>query len=319
MTYFWNLHWTSGIAKVKGDDPDPQPEQDRAAVRDRQVRRPGAEDLPGPRDARLARQHDRTRSAGPTRTTRASSWSSSRSGSGTTPRPTSPRLARALTGWTGPELQPATPATTRRPSSTSRHQHDDGIEDDPRADRQLGRVPTRSASSSNLTDSAGSVSGPLPRREALVLLRGRRPRRTTSSTSSSPSTPRSGRSIREVVRAIFLHDEFYAAHTRKTWVRSPVEYAVASVRMLEAHERLLVGRQLARRHGSGALQPVRRQGLGLGHLLDEHRVALRARHAQQHAGDQPRARAARASTRPRSSPARTRRRPTRSWTCSRRA
>jgi uncharacterized protein (DUF1800 family) len=44
----------------------------------------------------------------------------------------------------------------------------------------------------------------------------------------------SGRSIREVVRAIFLHPEFYEAHSRKTWVRSPVEYAVAAVRMAEA-------------------------------------------------------------------------------------
>jgi uncharacterized protein (DUF1800 family) len=43
----------------------------------------------------------------------------------------------------------------------------------------------------------------------------------------------SGHSIREVVRAIFLSPEFYEPHTRKTWVRSPVEYAVASVRMLE--------------------------------------------------------------------------------------
>ena len=43
----------------------------------------------------------------------------------------------------------------------------------------------------------------------------------------------SGRSIRELVRAIFSSPEFYEAHTRKTWVRSPVEYAVAQVRMLE--------------------------------------------------------------------------------------
>ena len=44
----------------------------------------------------------------------------------------------------------------------------------------------------------------------------------------------SGRVIREVVRAIFLSPEFYEPHARKTWVRSPVEYAVAQVRMLEA-------------------------------------------------------------------------------------
>jgi uncharacterized protein (DUF1800 family) len=43
----------------------------------------------------------------------------------------------------------------------------------------------------------------------------------------------SGRSIREVVRAILSSPEFYEPHTRKTWVRSPVEYAVASLRMLE--------------------------------------------------------------------------------------
>jgi uncharacterized protein (DUF1800 family) len=44
----------------------------------------------------------------------------------------------------------------------------------------------------------------------------------------------SGRSIREVVRAIFLSPEFYEPHARQTWVRSPAEYAVAQVRMLEA-------------------------------------------------------------------------------------
>jgi uncharacterized protein (DUF1800 family) len=44
----------------------------------------------------------------------------------------------------------------------------------------------------------------------------------------------SGRTIREVVRTIFLHDDFFADHSLKTWVRSPTEYAVASVRMLEA-------------------------------------------------------------------------------------
>src|SRR5262249_21173345 len=43
----------------------------------------------------------------------------------------------------------------------------------------------------------------------------------------------SGRSLRELVRTILSSPEFYEAHTRKTWVRSPVEYAVASVRMLE--------------------------------------------------------------------------------------
>jgi hypothetical protein len=43
----------------------------------------------------------------------------------------------------------------------------------------------------------------------------------------------SNRSIREVLRRLFTMEEFYAPYTRKAWVRSPVEYAVASVRMLE--------------------------------------------------------------------------------------
>ncbi len=43
----------------------------------------------------------------------------------------------------------------------------------------------------------------------------------------------SGRSIREVVRAIFLSPEFYEEHSRGAWVRSPAEYAVAQVRMLD--------------------------------------------------------------------------------------
>jgi uncharacterized protein (DUF1800 family) len=43
----------------------------------------------------------------------------------------------------------------------------------------------------------------------------------------------SGHSLKEVLRAIFLSPDFYEPHTLKTWVRSPVEYAVAQVRMLE--------------------------------------------------------------------------------------
>lgn len=55
----------------------------------------------------------------------------------------------------------------------------------------------------------------------------------------------SDHSIREVVRRIFLHPEFYETHTRKTWVRSPVEYAVAAIRMAEATSDFdVVARQL---------------------------------------------------------------------------
>jgi uncharacterized protein (DUF1800 family) len=43
----------------------------------------------------------------------------------------------------------------------------------------------------------------------------------------------SARSIREMLRAIFSSPEFYEPHARYTWVRSPVEYSVASIRMLE--------------------------------------------------------------------------------------
>jgi len=43
----------------------------------------------------------------------------------------------------------------------------------------------------------------------------------------------SSHSLKEVLRAMFLSPDFYEPHTMKTWVRSPVEYAVAQVRMLE--------------------------------------------------------------------------------------
>jgi uncharacterized protein (DUF1800 family) len=44
----------------------------------------------------------------------------------------------------------------------------------------------------------------------------------------------SGRSIKEVLRHLFTMPEFYAGHTYRQWVRTPVEYAVASVRLLGA-------------------------------------------------------------------------------------
>ena len=44
----------------------------------------------------------------------------------------------------------------------------------------------------------------------------------------------SGRSIKAMVDHIFRMEEFYAAHTRRVLVRSPVEYVAAAVKQLEA-------------------------------------------------------------------------------------
>ncbi len=121
-------------------------------------------------------------------------------------------------------------------------------------------------------------------------------------------------SVREVVRAILTHPEFYEAHTRKTWVRSPAEYAVAAVRMVEAQTRLRDARELARRHGAGALQPGGREGLGLGDVVDEHRDAVRPLHHGERAVHEPRIATARGSTRTACWRGATPPRPRRSWT-----
>jgi uncharacterized protein (DUF1800 family) len=84
----------------------------------------------------------------------------------------------------------------------------------------------------NYTDSRGSVSGRFIGAKLWLFLAGTEAADYLVDELQSVYVA-SGRSIREVVRAILLHEDFYEGHTLKTWVRSPVEYAVAAIRMLE--------------------------------------------------------------------------------------
>ena len=209
-------------------------------------------------------------------------------------------LARALTGWTVANYNRATnydQATFLDRASD----HDGGSK------TILGQTGNWDGYDAigilvNRTDAAGSVPGRFLGAQALVVLRRVRGRAATWSTSSAagvhgvgPFDPRDGARdppARGALRA--GGDQGLGAQPGRVRGRRG-----ADARGLE---RLFGAGQRAGRHGSGALQSVRRQGLGLGHVVGEHRVPLRARRARQHARIQPRRDAARASIRTRCSP-----------------
>ena len=138
-------------------------------------------------------------------------------------------LARAFTGWTVANYTRATNydlATFLDRASD----HDDGSK------TILGSTGNWDGDDAigilvNRTDGAGSVPGRFLGGKLWSYFAG---------TDASPDVTdalqqvysSSGHSIREVVRAILLREELYAPEAIKAWVRSPVEFAVASVRML---------------------------------------------------------------------------------------
>ncbi len=204
--------------------------------------------------------------AGPTRTTRRELMELFTIGIDHYTQTDVTEVARALTGWTRPGLQPrhriqrgdvrrTSRAHTTTGSKTILGQtgNFDGIRRDrhhPELTRLsrlgLGTLPGRRSSGPSSRD---DDPPDYHRRRAPVRLRLLRTARSARSSGRSSSTPSST-----------------SAHTRKTWVRSPVEYAVASVRMLEGTSDFSVGRQLPGRDGADPLQPLRREGLGLGDL-----------------------------------------------------
>ncbi len=229
MTYFWNLHWTSGIAKVRGETlllNQNQTERRLAMARFDDLVVAISQD-----PAMLVWLDNATNRVGrPNENYARELMELFCLGIGHYGEEDVREVARALTGWTVANYNRDTgynaatfvdrPAVPRR-----------GLEDDPRPDRQFRRVrrdrhhprPYRRARARSPGGSSARSSGPTSPA---------RMRRRTSWIRCSRST-RADHSVREVVRAILLAPEFYEAHTRKTWVRSPVEYAVASVRMLE--------------------------------------------------------------------------------------
>jgi uncharacterized protein (DUF1800 family) len=230
ITYFWNLHWTSGIAKVRGvtlilnqnkterqyavgkfDDLVVKISQDPAMLYwlDNWLSRNTRP------NENYAREVMELFTLGVNNYTQTDVT----------------ELARALTGWT---IQGYTQADNYNGAVFVDNAafHDSGSK------TILGQTGNWNQLQAlaiilNATDARGSVSGRFIGAKLWKFFAYDDPPDFLVDQLAAIYVS-SGRVIREVVRAIFLSPEFYEAHTRKAWVRSPVEYAVAQVRMLEA-------------------------------------------------------------------------------------
>jgi len=229
LTYFWNLHWTSGIAKVRGvtlilnqnkterqyavgkfDDLAVKISQDPAMLYwlDNWLSRATRP------NENYARELMELFTIGVDNYTQTDVT----------------EAARALTGWT---IQGYTQADNYNGAFFVDNPafHDNGSK------TILGQTGNWNGLDAirvilDRTDSRGSVSGRFIGGKLWKFFAYDNPPSYVVDQLASLWVS-TGRSIREMVRAIFLSPEFYEAHTRKSWVRSPVEYAVATVRMLE--------------------------------------------------------------------------------------
>ena len=230
MTYFWNLHWTSGISKVRGTTlilNQNRTERQYAVARFDDLVLKISQD-----PAELVWLDNWLNRAGrPNENYARELMELYTLGIGHFSETDVREVARALTGWTVQNYRQADSyngATFLDNPAT----HDAGSK------TILGQTGNWNGADAiriilDHSDSDGSVSGRFlgaklwsffahekPPPHVVALLRD-----VYVSTNHS---------VREVVRAILTHPEFYEAHTRKTWVRSPAEYAVAAVRMVEA-------------------------------------------------------------------------------------
>ena len=229
MTYFWNLHWTSGIAKVRGvtlilnqnkterqyavgkfDDIVVKISQDPAMLYwlDNWLSRAQRP------NENYARELMELFCLGVDNYTEKDVT----------------ELSRALTGWT---IQGYTQADNYNGAFFVNNPafHDNGVK------TFLGKTGNWSQLDAigiilDYTDSRGSVSGRFIGGRLWTFFAYENPPDYVVDQLAAIYVA-SGRSIREMLRAIFTSPEFYERHTMKSWVRSPVEYAVASVRMLE--------------------------------------------------------------------------------------
>jgi uncharacterized protein (DUF1800 family) len=229
MTYFWNLHWTSGIAKVKGEtlilNQNKTQRQYAMGKFDDLVLKMSQD------PAMLVWLDNATNKATkPNENYARELMELFTLGIGHYSQTDVTEVARALTGWTVANYNRATmynAATfVNQPG-----QHDDGTK------TILGQTGNFDGSDAidiimGLTDSSSSVSGRFIGAKLWRFFAGTDAQDYLVDQLQQVYVS-SGHSIREVVRAILLHEDFYLAHTVKTWVRSPVEYAVASIRMLE--------------------------------------------------------------------------------------
>ena len=267
MTYFWNLHWTSGIAKVKGETLMLNQNKTAAAVRasgkfDDLV----AQDVAGPGDAGLARQRDqqgrpaqrelRARADGALHARASDNYTQTgrhRGRAGPDGLDASANYNRATNynaaTFAGPRRRSTTTASRRssgRPATGTAYDAIGIILD--RTDcRGLG---ARAASSARKLWSffAGYATAP----DFVV------------DAARSRSTPSSGHSIREVVRAILLHAEFYAPHARQDLGPQPGRVRRRRGADARGHDRLFGAANALAGHGPGPLQsrPTPRAGTG---------------------------------------------------------
>jgi uncharacterized protein (DUF1800 family) len=229
MTYFWNLHWTSGISKVKGETlilNQNQTERRLAMARFDDMVTAISQD-----PAMLVWLDNATNKVGrPNENYARELMELFTLGVGHYSQTDVTEVARALTGWTVENYN----RTTNYDAATfvnKPQQHDTGTK------TILGQSGNFDGNDAiriilELSDADGSVSGRFISAKLWSYLAGRDADDYLTAQLRDVYVS-SGRSIREVVRAILLHHEFYEAHTLRTWVRSPVEFAVASIRMLE--------------------------------------------------------------------------------------
>jgi uncharacterized protein (DUF1800 family) len=229
MTYFWNLHWTSGIAKVKGATL--MLNQNQTA---RQYAVGKFDDLVvkiSQDPAMLVWLDNRTSRKGrPNENYARELMELFTLGIDMYTQQDVTETARALTGWTIANYNRDTNYNAAYFVDRADF-HDTGTK------TILGRTGNWNGYDAidiilNYTDSRGSVSGRFIGAKLWLYFAGNDAADYLVDELQAVYVS-SGRSIRELVRAILLHDDFYADHTLKTWVRSPVEYAVAAIRMLE--------------------------------------------------------------------------------------
>ena len=229
MTYFWNLHWTSGISKVRGVTL--MLNQNRTQ---RQYALGKFDDLVTKMTADPAMlvwlDNWLNKAAKPNENYARELMELFTLGIGNYTQTDVTELARALTGWT---VQNYTQADNYNGATfvVNAAQHDNGTK------TILGRTGNWNVADAidillNASDSRGSISGRFIGRKLWSFFAYEDPPDFIVDQLAAVYVS-SGRVIREVMRAIFSSPEFYERHARKTWVRSPVEYAVAAVRMLE--------------------------------------------------------------------------------------
>ena len=229
MTYFWNLHWTSGIAKVRGETLILN--QNKT---ERQYAVGKFDDLVVKisQDPAMLYWLDNwlSRATRPNENYARELMELFSLGVDNYTQTDVTEVARALTGWT---IQGYTQADGYNGAFFVDNPafHDNGSK------TILGQTGNWSQLQAigiilDHTDARGSVSGRFIAGKLWKFFAYDDPPDFVVDQLASIYVS-SGRVIREVVRAIFLSPEFYEPHTRKSRVRSPVEYAIAQVRMLE--------------------------------------------------------------------------------------